>query len=779
MSIRVVFRSLAVVAVASLVASAGAAPDRLDAASPGQRVRYDGDSVVRVTVRSQAELDAVLDLAVTVWSERVGVGPVEVLVDPAGFKQLRAMGLDPYVVIDDIQVLIDAERAQIEAAARQPKAERAPGDGSFFQTYHDYDGINDYLDTLAAARPDLAHVETIGQSLQGRDMRAIVITGPDEPQNPASERPIIIWQGGQHAREWIAYSTVVFLADQLIANYGADQRITTLVDSVEFWIIPDMNPDGYVYTWNNQRLWRKNRRNNGNGTFGVDLNRNWGGSWWGGVGSSSSGSSETYHGTAAFSEPETQVLRDLADTLGGRVAALIDYHSYSQLVLWPWGWTSTPTPEPDRTFFTNVGVAMTDAMLSAGGVAYTPEQSSELYPAAGDVCDYFYGVRGVPAYTIELRDTGANGFVLPASEIVPVGQENLPAALLFAERMTRPISVSVDSFSTVAAGEATTVRASALNGAETVNTSSLVLYYSVDGGAYQSAPMTAVGSGAYEGALPATDCGSTIDYYVAAMSTNGSTVTAPLCGAGCAIEAEAVGISYAFLDDAESDTGWTVGAPSDTASTGIWERADPNATGAQPGDDASATGAMCWVTDGRGGSVGQYDIDGGATTLTSPVMDATADTRDAWITYARRYSNDQGSNPNTDSMPVEISNDNGATWAQLELVTENAGRWVRKAFRVADYVTPTSQVRVRFVARDEEPGSVVEAAVDDIALEFRGCEAAGPTADLNGDGNYNNTDINLFVQAFLAGDPAADLNSDGNYNNTDINLFVQLFLAGE
>ena len=124
----------------------------------------------------------------------------------------------------------------------------------------------------------------------------------------------------------------MYVAESFITGYGNDTLITELVDELEIFVIPVVNPDGYVYTWGPQRLWRKNRRDNGNGTFGVDLNRNWGYEW-GGVGSSGDPGSGTYRGTAPFSEPETQVRRLLEHCGLGWSDACLQFHETKRPVL--------------------------------------------------------------------------------------------------------------------------------------------------------------------------------------------------------------------------------------------------------------------------------------------------------------------------------------------------------------------------------------------------------------------------------------------------------------
>jgi hypothetical protein len=288
--------------------------------------------------------------------------------------------------------------------------------------YHTYAEINDELHKLAAAHPQIAQVSSLGKSVEGRDLWAIKISDNVAQDEPEAET---VFLGGHHAREWIAVDVPFLIASQLVNRYGTDSTITRLVDQSEIWIVPMVNPDGHQYAVTNDRLWRKNRRNNGDGTFGVDLNRNYG-YQWGGPGSSGDTFSEIYRGPASFSEPETQAVRNFLQQRQTR--ALISYHNFSQLVLYPWGYTNAPAP--DAPLLQSLAVAIADRIRVVHAVTYTPQQSAELYLASGDTTDWLYGVSHVPAFTIELRPRSSfPGFELPESEITPTFEENLPAAL--------------------------------------------------------------------------------------------------------------------------------------------------------------------------------------------------------------------------------------------------------------------------------------------------------------------------------------------------------------
>ncbi len=177
-----------------------------------------------------------------------------------------------------------------------------------------------------------------------------------------------------------------------------------------------------------------------------------------------------------------------------------------------------------------------------------------------------------------------------------------------------------------------------------------------------------------------------------------------------------------ITDDLETDTGWTAGVAGDTATTGIWTRVDPIGTGAQPEDDHTpGAGRFCFVTGQGtpGGGVGENDVDGGTTTLVSPPFDlAGAD--ESEVGYWRWFSNNAGGNPGEDVLRIDISNDNGSNWTTVETVGPTgaaaSGGWRFHMFRVADVVTPTSAMRLRFVASDLGGGSIVEAGVDDLVI---------------------------------------------------------------
>jgi len=305
-----------------------------------------------------------------------------------------------------------------------------PKDSPFFDNYRRYDDIVGYTKSLNTQYPDITWwVDSIGESVEGRKIPALHINATTGNGNGPTRK--IYWQSGQHAREWISIPTLLFVVTGLLENYGKDTTVNRLLSEFEIVIVPICNPDGYEYTWTRDRMWRKNRKNNGNGIYGVDLNRNWD-SHWGGAGSSSNPSSDTYHGTAAFSEPESKALAAYINSLGN-IWGAIDFHSYSQLVLRPYGWTTANSP--DEVALRELGSGISYEIRQVHNRAYVSQKSIDLYITTGTASDWFYETKAnTPAvwasYTIELRDTGTYGFLLPADQIRPSGQE-IYASMLY------------------------------------------------------------------------------------------------------------------------------------------------------------------------------------------------------------------------------------------------------------------------------------------------------------------------------------------------------------
>ncbi|MFZ4750066.1 MAG: dockerin type I domain-containing protein [Phycisphaerales bacterium] len=299
-------------------------------------------------------------------------------------------------------------------------------------------------------------------------------------------------------------------------------------------------------------------------------------------------------------------------------------------------------------------------------------------------------------------------------------------------------------------------------------------------GAFTNVAMSETTANQYVATLPPATCGSSIQYYVQATAVGGSTAVSPT-GAPASFYSSVVanGLATPFVDTVETVTGWTTTTAGDTATAGLWTRGDPLGTvngtvEVQPDLDVSNPGVNCFFTGqgAAGAALGAADVDGGLTTLTSPTMDASAG--DAFISYSRWYSNSQGGAPNADTFRVQISNNNGASWVALETVgpagAEVNGGWIAKEFRIADFVTPTNQMKIRFLADDVGTGSLIEAAVDEVRIRVVECTPVNP-ADLNDDGFVDAADLAIMLNNWN-GIGIGDINQDGGVDATDLALIL-------
>jgi len=224
-------------------------------------------------------------------------------------------------------------------------------------------------------------------------------------------------------------------------------------------------------------------------------------------------------------------------------------------------------------------------------------------------------------------------------------------------------------------------------------------------------------------------------------------------------------------DDFNTDHGWTVENSGDLE-TGAWVRVVPSQGGEPRGDpqeDYDGSG-MCFVT----GNGDEEDVDGGYTWLISPTIDLS-DEPEAEIGYALWYTNNYGSDANNDLFKTYVSNDDGSNWVVAEVIGPQTpgGGWNEHSFRVADFVTPTSQVKVRFEASDLNAGSVVEAGIDAFAVSTFDCEDAC-VGDLDGDDDTDHSDLGILLADWgcTGGDCPGDLDDDGDTDHSDLGILL-------
>lgn len=234
------------------------------------------------------------------------------------------------------------------------------------------------------------------------------------------------------SREWISPAVVTFIIDTFTENWREQSRD---VQHIDWFFLPVMNPDGYEYTRTHDRLWRKNRRRN-SFCIGVDLNRNYG-YQWGGQGASRMPCSDTFAGLEAFSEHETKAVQNFLIKSSANFKASLSFHSYGQHIMYPWGYDRKVTS--DHADLDRVGKQGAVAIKKVSGKEYKVGPAAiTLYPASGTSDDWAKGTLKLKySYTVELRDTGKHGFMLPASEIINTGREMMAFVNVIASAVSK------------------------------------------------------------------------------------------------------------------------------------------------------------------------------------------------------------------------------------------------------------------------------------------------------------------------------------------------------
>ncbi|MDA8131679.1 MAG: M14 family metallopeptidase [Elusimicrobia bacterium] len=318
---------------------------------------------------------------------------------------------------------------------RRTLAEYMRAEGKDFpaadSAYHNYQETADLLRSLAAKNTDIASLFSLGRTIEGREMWTLRLNTSAKGEEPSS-KPGAYFVGTHHAREHLATEVPLFFAVWLLDNRNAPD-VKKYIDTLDIYITPMLNPDGVEYDirGGRYRMHRKNARANSDGSVGVDLNRNYD-SWWCTAGASSYPRSDTYCGTAPFSEPETQAVKRFVETRKN-LKTLMSYHSFSNLILYPWGGKDAPVEnERDRAVFSEMGAEM--GRLTG----YRAQLASDLYVATGDTCDWAYKQSGIFAFTTELE----GGSFYPGTGIIErTVRNNVKAAVYLLGATSDPYSV--------------------------------------------------------------------------------------------------------------------------------------------------------------------------------------------------------------------------------------------------------------------------------------------------------------------------------------------------
>lgn len=368
-------------------------PARTQPPAVGELGGLDNRSWVTISADDSHQRGKLADLGMSIEEVRTGV--VAGIVDPESLKKIEAAGF--------------------QVQSRRLLASFGPEDfPAQDSAYHNYAETVAELRSIAGSASDVATLFSLGKSIQGRDLLGVRFN------KGSGAKPGILFMGDHHAREHLTVEVTLGLA-RYLADNRAHPAIKSLLEKRDIYFVPMVNPDGAEYDVETGRYrWhRKNMRQNADGSFGVDLNRNYGYTW-SDVGSSDDPGDDTYHGPNAFSEPESRAVRDFIVSHPD-VRIMVSYHSYGAMVLYPWGHIYDPVPDARAA-----AAFKTMAQRMGQMTGYEAMQSSELYPAAGDTCDWAWGERQVFCFTFELS---GRGFYPGADEIGKALEANVEPAV--------------------------------------------------------------------------------------------------------------------------------------------------------------------------------------------------------------------------------------------------------------------------------------------------------------------------------------------------------------
>ncbi|CAH8537389.1 unnamed protein product [Schistosoma turkestanicum] len=380
---------------------------------------YYNFKVLRMQISDRKSLNTISDLSLNepenydIWTfPRYQNTSMYISVSPVGFRNLTNyldhMKISYEIIVSNLQkAILDEQR---ENHFRRVSSFLRTGRSKPY--YKSFNEIVQYLDQLSRTHSHMT-VEDFGYTAEGRPMKGVKISTD-------STKPIIWIDAGIHAREWIAPATALSIINKLMRPLGQ-----TLLKHFQFYIVPVVNPDGYEYTRTKYRLWRKNRaQTEGEVCVGIDLNRNFPFQWGVGNGASPHSCSDTYRGSKAASELETQSIIRKLNSLQKQIILYLSLHSFGQYILTPFGFSRYSYP-PYYQKLMSMGKKVKQMIQNRHGYVYQVGSSSELlYEAAGATDDYVAGELKIPyAYTIELCDEGRYGFLLPPSYIGQVGRQ--------------------------------------------------------------------------------------------------------------------------------------------------------------------------------------------------------------------------------------------------------------------------------------------------------------------------------------------------------------------
>jgi hypothetical protein len=624
-------------------------------------------------------------------------------------ERLLDLGLNLQVLREDL-VTYYAERASSYLYS---------GGGSM-AGYRTYDEIYTSLNQLAVQYLSIVSLPfSIGTTVEGRPIWAIRISST--PTIHDASKPVVWFDGLHHAREPISGEAVLRLAEYLAQNYSGNAEVRELVGTRNLLFIPCVNPDGYEFNRllapSGGGMWRKNMRQNPQGSLGVDLNRNY--SWeWGDAWPGSSGweGASDYRGSAPFSEPESTALRDLA--LLAPPDLSVSCHSYGNLCLLPWGYDTILTGSD--AVFREFSAGFAQPLGWGYGAVW-----EVLGVANGSSLDYLYGSHRTLALAIEIGDQ-QDGFWPVGPRIGELCEQLVPGFIELIQRAgPRPVLGEVEWMEVRGDGDLSK---------EPGETWALEVGLRNEG-LWPSAGRLSLHLPAGLAELTTVPIEFELDLQeeirpIFAMRFTGEGSMTGVHSLRLVLDAEggqeerrlglALGEERVLAwDSCEQDgRGWKM----TVTGKGVWERTVPHlvvdaASGqtSQPGDDATPTGGgHCWVTGATPGLVSSDNDVDGVTTLVTPRFSSLG-FEHLEMEYQRWSTNLPLSGPLQDSFRVEVSADDGLGWVVMEELG-HANSWHKRRFDLESFVELSDAMRLRFTVLDDPDGRVVEGLVDDLVL---------------------------------------------------------------
>jgi PKD repeat protein len=588
--------------------------------------------------------------------------------------------------------------------------------------YLKYNEMLAELDAMAAQYPNLITVKAPISTFLSRENRPIYyVRISDNPNTDESTEAKVLYTAIHHAREPMSLMETIFYMWYLLENYSSSEEIQYIVNNMQLYFVPCINPDGYLYNEstnpNGGGMWRKNRRNNGGGVYGVDLNRNYG-YGWGTTGTSTVTSNETYCGTAPYSEPEVQAIRWLVQN--NHFITAFNAHTYAEDILFPIGTTAAEFA-PHHNYFQ----AESNHMVQYNG--YTAMKSSQLYPASGDSDDYMYkldiGVGVKDTMFVHTPEVGT-AFWQPASEIDATCKDMLFPNLVLAHIARKYVVVTDTDPNNVATLTGnfnhSANRLGRENGAVTVSIQPLMNIASVGSPVVHDLAVMQTANGAISYTLsPGIQAGDQIKYIL--KTDNGMWVKKDT------ITKTYGSLTLQVLEDATTATNWVASA--------TW-----NTTGSTFVSPSKS------FTDSPSGN---YSNNATKTYTYVPAIDLT-NAIAANISYYAKWNIEA----DYDCVQFQVSTDNGATWtsqctdytvpgtsannsAQPNNIPVYEGvqsAWVLDEVNLSDYLGQT--IKVRFLLRSDNGTTADGFYFDDFKVSFNEQgPAVVPSASFNASDN--------------------------------------------